>query len=267
MCIRSLAMARAIWKASLLIGRESLPVKLYSAVQDRGVHFRLLHRTDHLPVEQRMVDPESGQEVSTKDVVRGIEIDRGLFVMLSDEELRKFLPKPSRDIEVLRFVPRSAVDPSYYYRPYFLGPDGSQRDYFALAQALGAEERVGIARWVMRNKRYVGALFAHDSHLALVALHQADEVIPADQLERPSGPALKQEERKLAEQLVTTLDSEFDPSKLVDEYRERVLALVQAKARGKKLKMPAEKLPRPVSDLTTALARSVRAAKERGVAA
>ena len=256
-----------MWKAALFIGRESLPVKLYSAVEDRGVHFRLLHRKDHLPVEQRMVDPQSGEEVETKDIVRGIEIDRGLFVMLTDEELKKFAPKASRGIEVMRFVPRSAIDPSYYYRPYFLGPDGAQRDYFALAQALGTEDRVGIVRWVMRNKRYVGALLAHDSHLALVAMHLADEVIPADQLTRPGGPAPKPEEKKLAEQLVSALDAEFDPNLLRDEYRERVMALVQAKARGKKLKMPDEKLPRQVSDLTAALKRSVRTAKERSVAA
>ena len=187
--------------------------------------------------------------------------------MLTAEELRKFVPKPSRGIEVMRFIPRAAIDPSYYYRPYFLGPDGAQRDYFALAQALDGADRVGIARWVMRNKRYFGALLSHESHLVLVALHLADEVIPADQLARPAGPALKQEEKKLAEQLVAALDAEFDPSRLRDEYRERVMSLIEAKARGKKLRIPQEKMPRQVSDLTLALKRSVRSAKESRVAA
>src|SRR5688572_9616760 len=255
-------MARAMWKASLLVGRESLPVKLYSAVQDRGVHFRLLHKKDHVPVKQRMVDPESGDEVESEQIVRGIEVDRGLFVILTDDDLERAVPEPSRNIEVTRFVPREAIDPSWYYRPYLLGPDGADKDYFALAEVLGKDDRVGIAHWVMRGKQYLGALMAHDEHLALVAMHSVNEVVSAEQLSRPGGPPIRKEERALAEQLVSTLDAEFDPSELRDEYRERVMALVEAKAKGKRPKTVEEKLPRPVADLSAALKKSLRAAKE-----
>jgi DNA end-binding protein Ku len=260
-------MARAMWKASLVFGRESLPVKLYSAVEDRGVHFRLLHKKDHVPVKQRIVDPRTGDEVGTDEIVRGIEIERGLFVLLSREELDGLKPQPSRDIEVKRFVPRAAIDASWYYRPYFLGPDGGSKDYFSLAEVLEKDDLAGVARWVMRGKRYLGALLAHDSHLALVALHSANEVVSAESLARPGGPALRKEERALAEQLVSTLDAPFDPTELRDEYRERVMALVEAKAKGKKLRITEHRPPRQVHDLTAALKKSLRAAKEAHVAA
>lgn len=255
-------MARAMWKAGLEIGRTILPVKLYAAVEDHSVHFRLLHRGDHVPVKQKMVDPRTGEEVASDQIQRGIEVDKGLFVLLKPEDLARFEPKQSRNIEVTRFVPPSALDPSWYYRPYFLGPDGSDADYVALVEALRAADRVGIARWVMRGKRYFGALIPHETHLALVSMHSVNEVVPASALPRPEGPAIKREERALAEQLVSTLDAKFDPSELKDEYRDRVLAFVEAKAKGKKLTVKEAPAPRKVSDLTAALKRSVRAAKE-----
>lgn len=255
-------MARAMWKAGLEIGREVLPVKLYAAVEDHSVHFRLLHREDHVPVKQKMVDPATGREVASEEIQRGIEIDKGLFVLLKPEDLAQVEPKPSRNIEVTRFVPRAALDPSWYSRPYFLGPDGAEGDYLALLEVLGEAERVGIARWVMRGKRYFGALVPHESHLALVAMHSANEVVPASELPRPEGPAIKREERALAEQLVSTLDAPFDASELKDEYRDRVLAFLEAKAKGKKLRVKEGPPPRKVSDLTQALKRSLRVAKE-----
>lgn len=262
------SMARAMWKASLVLGRQSLPVKLYSAVEDRGMHFRLLHKKDRVPVEQRMVDPRTGEEVASDEIVRGIEVDKGIFVVLKPEELERVKPEPSRDIEITRFVPRHAIDPSFFARPYFLGPDGTVPDYFALAEVLERKNLSGIARWVMRNKRYQGALLAHGPYLALVAMHAAHEVVPADRLSPPGGPAISKAERNLAEQLVSTLDAPFEPEALRDEYRERVMALVEAKAKGKKPKKVSEgRAPRAVTDLSAALRRSVAAAKEKHIAA
>jgi len=256
-------MARAMWKAVLSLGDVEVPVKLYAAVEDRGIHFRLLHAKDHVPVVQRMVDPSTGEEVPKGHERRGLEVEPGVFVVLDPGDIAEVEPKPSRIIEVTRVVPRAAVDVGWFRRPYLLGPDGKDADYCALARALADAEQVGIARWVMRSTRYVGALAAHGPHLALVTMLSADEVVSADQLARPEGPTISKAERKLAEQLVSALDAPFDPAMLRDEHRERVQELIDAKAKGKKItfeRAPRRKAP---TDLGDALRASIRAAKER----
>lgn len=259
-------MARAMWKASLRLGEIELPVKLYAAVEDRGVHFRLLHAEDHVPVSQRMVDPATGEEVPKEAVQRGLEVEEGVFVVLRPEELAEAEPEPSRTIEVTRFVPHEAIDLAWYRRPYFLGPDGAEDDYFALARALTESGRHGIARWTLRRKRYGGALLTREGRLALVAMKSAEEVVSAAQLARPGGPSIGQAERRLAEQLVSTLDAPFEPEALRDEYRERVRALVEAKAEGRTVTFEEAPAPGARADLAQALRESLREAKERRVA-
>jgi DNA end-binding protein Ku len=254
-------MARAMWKASLELGEVRLPVKLYAAAEDRDVHFRLLHAADRVPVRQRMVDPRDGREVPSEEVRRGVELEEGRFVLLRPEELRRLEPKASRAIEVTRFVPRDALDLAWYSRPYLLGPDRSSADYFALAKALEASGKRGIARWVMRRQRYFGALAVRDGYLALIALHSADEVVAAEQLPRPAAATLSKGERKLAEQLLATLDAAFDPNELRDEYRERVEKLIEAKRKGRSFKVKEAPAPRVGGDLGEALRRSLRAAR------
>lgn len=257
-------MPRAMWKAALELGSLRIPVKLYAAVEERGIQFRLLHRKDRVPVSQQLVDPRDGEEVPAEAVRRGLEVDEGVLVVLSPDELAAAEPKASRVIEVTRFVPRDAIDPSWYSRPYFLGPDGEEADYFALAKALEKEERHGIARWVMRGQRYFGALEPREGRLALVALHAASEVVDADSLAPPAGAAVSAGERRLAEQLVEALDAEFDPAELRDEYRERVEKLIDAKRRGRRFEVEEPPAPRATRDLSGTLRRSLQAAKTKG---
>lgn len=258
--------ARAMWKAELALGDDVLPVKLYAAAEDRGVHFRLLHARDRTPVRQQLVDPRSGEEVPRDAVRRGLEVEEGVFVVLTDEELASLEPPASRRIEVTRFVPSAALDPGWYRRPYLLGPDGDDDGYFALARALEASGRLGIARWVMRKQRYAGALAPRGRHLALIALHDARDVVAADALAPAGGASVGAGERRLAEQLISALDARFEPEALRDEYRDRVCALVEARAAGRAFTMPEEEAPAPRADLADALRESVRAAKERRVA-
>jgi DNA end-binding protein Ku len=260
-------MARAMWKAELKIGDASLPVKLYAAVTDRDVRFRLLHAKDRTPVQQRMVDPRDCHEVQPTEIRRGLEVEKGVFVVLREDEVRSVIPEPSRAIEVTQFVPRGSIDLGWYERPYWLGPDDSEQDYFALAAALAETERLGIAHWVLRGKRYFGALEARDQRLSLVSMHSADEVVSADQIERPSGSTITKGEQQLAEQLVAALDERFDPKVLHDDYRERVEKLIAAKAEGRQFAVEEAPPPSAPSDLRDALRQSLRAAKERGRAA
>jgi DNA end-binding protein Ku len=256
-----------MWKAALEIGGIRIPVKLYAGVEDRGVHFSLLHRTDRVPVTQRMVDPRDEREVAAEDVRRGLELDEGVFVALDPEELESIEPEASRDIEVMRVVSRAAVDPVWYSRPYLLGPDGPGADYFALSSALEESGKLGVARWVMRSRRYFGVLEPREGRLALISLHAASEVMAADRLEAPGGAAFSKGERDLAEQLVAALEGEFEPSELRDDHRERIEKLIEAKRRGRRFRVKEPEPPRAVRDLGQALQRSLRAVKGRSRAA
>ena len=231
--------ARAIWKGVVKIGSIGLPVKLYSAVKEHTVHFRLLHKTDHAPVKQKLVNPDTGDEVDSKGVQKAFPAGRGRLVLLESEELEKLEPKESRDIEITRFVDPADVDHRWYERAYYLGPDGNSADYFAAAAALEKKGREGIARWVMRKKSYIGALRAEDGYLMLITLRHADEVIDAGALEAPGGRPLQQREIQMAEQLVASLADTFEPTQFQDEYRERVMELIELKSKGKKPKVVA----------------------------
>jgi DNA end-binding protein Ku len=256
-------MARAIWKGVIRFGGHSVPVKLYSAVQDRGVSFRLLDSETLRPVKQRMVNPVTGDPVEYDEIRRGYELEDGVFVVLDEDELESLQPEKSRDIEVTRFLDPSVINHQWYDRPYHLGPDDDSEAYFVLTEALEREGKEGLARWTMRNKEYVGALRAEDGHLVLITLRHAEEVIPAGALEPPRGRDPDARELKMAEQLVSALEDEFDPSEYRDEYRDRVLELVEAKAEGKTLEFRQPGRRKAEGDLAESLEASIRAAKER----
>ena len=257
--------ARAIWKGVIRVGSLRVPVRLYSAVEDRGVHFRLLHGKDETPVRQQMVNPRTGKPVESTEVRKGYELEPGVFVTFTKEELDALEPDDSRDIRIERFVDADAIGHEWFERPYFVGPDGKGgADYFALAQALSRAGRTGIARWVMRDREYVGALRPHGSHLVLITLRHADEVVARADLEAPSFRKPNDKELRLAEQLVGALEADFDPGRYRDEYRKRVLDFVSAKAKGRRPKLPRPPRRSEPASLLGALEASVRGvAKDR----
>ena len=249
--------ARAMWKGELVIGRQKLPVKLYAAVQDRRVRFHLLRDRDEERVEQQLADPETDEPVAGEELRKAYEAQPGTFVVLDEEELAGLEPPASRDIEVTRFVPRGAIHHQWYERPYWLGPDGDADGYFALAAALQASGREGVARWVMRKRPYVGALRREGDHLMLVALRHAEEVVLPSEIKAPAGRELDARERQLAEQLVDALADHFDPTEYHDTYRERVQELVAAKAKGRKPRLHRPRAKKETASLERALAASL----------
>jgi DNA end-binding protein Ku len=253
--------ARALWKGTIVLGEFAVPVKLYSAVQDQGVHFRLLHRKDRQPVRQVMVNSRTGKPVASEAVRRAFLTAEGELVILDPAELEALEPTAGRDIEVLKVLPKAAIDHRWYERAYYLGPDGDDTAYFALARALEDADQEALVHWVMRGREYHGALRVHAGHPVLVTLRHAEEVVPVASLPASRGKALTDRELKMARQLIGMLAADFDPAEYRDEYRDRVLAFVKKKARGERPKVVAFKPRPPARDLEAALEASVREAR------
>ena len=261
--------ARAIWTGRLKVGSSGLPVKLYSAVEDRSIHFHILDSKTKARVKQHMVHPGTDEEVSRQEIRKGYEIDRGTFVLLDDDELSSLEPEASRDIEITRFVPEGRINHLWYDRPYYLGPDGDSDDYFAFVQALKDQNREGIARWVMRKKAYAGALRVSGNYLSLITLHHAEDVLSDRDLPAPRTRDVTQKELTMAKELVAALEGELNFEQFHDEYRDRVLDFIKAKAKGRKPKLHAARARRAAAQLERGLAKSLAALKsekERKVA-
>src|SRR5260370_37356453 len=213
--------ARAIWKGELAVNSTKVPVKLYAALKDQTVRFHILEGRSKTRVKQHMINPDSGEEVANEEIQKGFEVEPGTFVILNEKELESLEPRTNREIEIKHFVPPQAIAPEFYDRPYYLGPDGDQAAYFALAEALRNKEREGVVRWVMRKQPYVGALRAEGDHLVLFTLRNAEEVLSAKDLPQPAGRAPDKKEMSMAKQLVELLKGEFNPNDYQSEYRAR----------------------------------------------
>lgn len=224
--------ARAIWKGIIRLGTIALPVKFYAAVEDRRLHFRLLHEKDHAPLAQRMVHPRTGETVPPEEARRGYAAADGTIVPLGEEELNGLDPEPSRDIVITRVLPSGVIAHHWYDRPYYLGLDADADRYFALTQAFENQTVEGLARWTMRKKTYIGALRSHRGFLEMITLRFADEVVDAAELPKPSGRPFEKQELRMAKQLIKALAGEFDPGSYHDAYRDRVRQFLEAKARG-----------------------------------
>jgi DNA end-binding protein Ku len=255
--------ARAMWKAELRLGAVGVPVKLYAAVQDSQVHFRLLHAADLAPVQQQMVDPVENQRVGKDEIKKGLQVAEGTFVILTGDDQAALEPKPSRQIQVEQVLEPSQLDFRWFDRPYYLGPDGDDDGYFALAQALEKQGRLAIAHWVMRKKRYHGALSSQNGYLALATLRAAEELVRIDRVVPPRDRAPDARELKMAEQLVSMLEDKFEPAAYKDEYRQRVLELVEAKAKGRVLRLPKQRAPESQGSLLESLKASIDAGRKR----
>jgi DNA end-binding protein Ku len=252
--------ARAIWKGSLKVGSHTAPIKMYAAVQDRDVHFHVLQSTTKSRVKQEMVS-EDREQVEKAEIRKGYEVEPGTFVLVQPAELQKLKPKESRLIDMLRFVPGTQLGNEWYERPYYLGPDGDAGSYFALAEALEKRNVIGIARWSMRGKSYVGALRVEDGYLMMIKLRYSEEVLSSDKLSAPTGGRLEQKELRMAEELVGALEGKFEPEEFRDEYRERLTNFIKAKAKGKRPRLPQISERRTAGALDQQLAKSLAAMK------
>lgn len=252
--------ARAIWKGTLQVGAAGVPVKLYSAVEDRDVHFHILQNQTRSRVKQHMVAPESEAEIAPAEIRKGYEVESGTFVLLKEDELDRLKAKESHEIKATRFVAPAEINPEWYERPYYLAPDASEANYFALAAALRKANAYGIVRWTMRGRRHIGAIAVEGPYLVLFKLRYAEEVLPANELPSPGGRALDPKELRMAEELISALAGDFEPEEFRDTYRDRLSKFIEAKAKGKRPRLGTVKTRPASTSLTAQLAKSLAAA-------
>ncbi len=258
-------MPRAIWSGSISFGLVNVPVKLYSAISPKDVRFNQLEEGTNARIRQKRVSAETGEEVPYERIVKGYEISPDRYVVITPEELEALDPKATRAIDIEDFVEYDQIDPVHYERPYYLVPEkGAAKAYALLLQAMKESNKVAIARMVLRTKQYLAAIRPKGDVLCLETMLFADEVVPDSELDGLPGDDVEVSERelKMARQLIESLSTDFEPEKYRDEYREQVLALIEAKAEGQEIvAQPATEEPTQVVDLMAALEASLAAAR------
>ena len=259
-------MARAMWSGSISFGLVNIPVKLYSAVSRKTVHFNQLDASTSSRVKQKRVSAETGDEVPYEQIVKGYELAGGSYVIVTDDELAALDPKAVRTIDIDEFVEQADIDPIFYDSAYYLAPDKASKPYALLARALEETGKVGIARFVMRTKQYLAAIRPQDGRLLLSTMVYADEIndpMEIGEIADLEDVELPERELAMAAQLIESLSGDFVPDKFHDTYREAVLELIEKKASGEEIIAPsAEEEPAKVVDLMAALEASVAAAKD-----
>ena len=251
--------ARSIWNGTIAFGLTTVPVKVHSAIQDHSVHFHQVHAPDGARIEQKRICSEEGKEVPYKRVAKGYELRSGEYVLLSQDEIDAAAGERSRLIELEEFVRAEEIDPDYFNRTYWLGvgKDGADA-YRLLHDALARSQRVGIGRWVFHNREYLVAVRSAGDGLALHTVRFADELVDPDSLDLPQpSRAPSKREVEMAGTLVESLHEEFEPEKFKDGYRERVLKLIDSKARGEEPDLPEVSESAEMPDLEAALEASL----------
>jgi len=255
-------MARALQSASLSFGLVTIPVKLYTAAKSKSVAFHWLHKPDGSRIQEHLYCPVHKKEVSRDEIVKGYEVSRDHYVKITDEELKAMEEAANKIVEIQEFVPLDAIDPVYFEKTYYLGPDkGGEKSYRLLAEALKQRNRGAVAKFIMRGKdNLVLVRPADKDHLMLDVMYYADEVKNIREIELPPAK-IKEGELKLAQQLIDGLSNDkWQPEKYQDTYRERVLELIKKKEKGYEFKAPAPSAEgqAQVIDLMDALKRSLR---------
>jgi DNA end-binding protein Ku len=254
--------------ATISFGLVSIPVKLFSTGQaSESISFRMLHKKCGTPVKQQYICPQEGVTVERDDIVKGYEFSKDQYVLFAPDEIKAVEEPPTQSIALTEFVPIDVVDPIYYDRPYYLGPDkGAERAYRLLSEAMKKTGVVGLAQYAARGKQYLVMLRPVENGLVMQQLRYASEVRPFSEVPIPEKGAIKPEELKLALQLMEqTMSKEFHPENYHDTVRDRMLEAIQQKVEGQEISIsPAEPAKAQIIDLMDALKASLGTTPAKG---
>ncbi|SRR5579875_2110464 len=258
-------MARAIWTGTLSFGLVNIPVSLYPATEERSIRFNQFQAGTSDRVRNKRVNERTGDEVPYEEIVKGYDLGGGEFVLLTPEDLASVAPGRTRTIEVSDFVEARDIDPVYFERPYYLGPQkqAGARAYALLCRAMGEAGKVAVGTLVLRDKQHLVTVRPHAGALVLETLRFADEVRdPADVIGELPEAAFDERELEMAKLLIDSMSTAWDPTRYYDSYRERLEELIERRRSGAVVvaEQPPE-APAPVVDLLAALQASVEAAR------
>jgi len=258
-------MPRSIWKGAISFGLVTIPVALYTATESKTPKFKMLRGSDHSPIKYKRVAESDGEEVVWDDIVRGYEVEKGKYVVFTDEELEAATAADgNRLVDVVQFVDESEIDPIYYKSSYYLAPERTGvKAYRILLEALKDKGSVGLAKVSIRDKQQLATLRAKDGILVMETMYWPDEIRQPEFEELDQDVDLRKEEVKMAQMLIDGLTAEFDPEAFKDSTREAIETAAQKKVDGQEIVAPEAPEPTKVVDLLEALKASVEATKKR----
>ena len=259
-------MPRAMWSGAISFGLVNIPIRLHSAVSRKSVHFNQIDTRTGARIQYRKVSAADGEEVPSEQIAKGYQLSSGEYVLVGDDELGALDPEASRSIDIEQFVDLDEIDPIYYDSAYYVAPDkAAKKPYALLTRAMEEQNKVAIARFVMRSKQYLAAIRPQDGVLVMSTMVYADEVNDPAELvgEDVADEDVSERELKMASQLVESLTEPFEPERFEDSYRNQVLDLIDRKAAGEEIvAAPTPVAEDKVVDLMAALEASVRDAKK-----
>lgn len=257
---------RSIWSGSISFGLINIPIKIYSASEEQTLNFRMLDKHGKCPISYARVCKNTNQEISYKDIVKGYEYQKGDYVILTDEDFRKVAPKKTKTIDIVSFVEEDEVSGAYIKKPYFLEPDKkAEKAYVLLREALKRSKKVGIAKWVLRNKEHIAMVRPEGRALMLIQMRYATELRSPDDLELPAKGDYTKRELEMALMLIDQLQEHFNAFEYKDTYTEDLKKIIAKKAKGKTVKITEEDETQPTDmrNLMEALKKSLNQYKEK----
>ena len=257
---------RPLWKGAISFGLISIPVRLYSAVENKSLKFHLLHEEDGGRIKYKRECAKCGKEVTWDDIIKGFEYSKDHYVTFTDEEMEALDVDSIKAIDVVSFVPLENIDPIYFDKTYYVIPEASGlKAYRLLAEALEAEGQVGVAKIALRDKEHLSTIRLKDDIFVLETMHWPDEIREPEFDELEKKVEVRDQEVKMARQLIQQLSDEFKPEAFEDEYRLRLQELAEKKVDGEEVTVAREPdaEPAPVVDIMEALKASVSEAKKK----
>jgi len=256
-------MPRAMWKGAISFGLVTIPVAVYPATEEKTLRFNQLHDEDGGRIRYKRVCEKDGEEVTFEHIVKGYEVEKDRYVVLTDEDLNAIPVESSRAIDIHRFVDLDEIDPVMFKKSYYLVPEETgAKAYALLREAMADDGRVGIAKVSFRDKEHLAALRFKDEAFVLETMYWPDEIREADFGGVDVTAKIRGQELEMAKQLIESLSGEWNPEEYSDEYREALLQIVEAKLNGQEIEVVAPEPTAKVVDLMEALKASVAAAKK-----
>jgi len=251
-----------VWKGSISFGLVNIPVRMFTATEERDIRFRQLHKECHTPIKYAKMCPHCNREIEAGEIVRGYEYEKGRFVIMDDSNLGAITPDTRRAIEILDFVDLKDIDPIYFDKSYFLSPqETGDKAYTLLRSAMEQTGKIAVAQVTMRNRQSLAVVRLYEHCIMLETIYYPDEVRPVSQVPAlpEAGVALAENELKMATELINNMTVPFDPGKYTDEYRSELQALIQKKLEGQEIATSPEMPRANVIDLMQALKESLAA--------